>query len=174
MTNQYDPAIENTEETIAEIAVETASAEEAASPAAPVKRRPVTRRYNKKGRRIGKYAYAAPLGMLISFLSILGVVAIIISGIGAIHDARLLKHRGERKHAAAGNAANHFDLCEVKPALRDETATVFCHLVEYHYKKEEEYRAENAPGKNERERGDVCRRLLCRECKAPYSRRYEH
>ncbi len=43
--------------------------------------RPVTRRYNKRGTRRGKYAYAAPLGMLISLLSILGVVALVFGGI---------------------------------------------------------------------------------------------
>ncbi len=43
--------------------------------------RPVTRRYNKRGTRRGKYAYAAPLGVLISLLSILGVVALVFGGI---------------------------------------------------------------------------------------------
>lgn len=49
--------------------------------------RPVTRRYNKRGKRVGKYAYAAPLGFLISFLAIVGVVAIVWLGIGAIRNA---------------------------------------------------------------------------------------
>lgn len=44
--------------------------------------RPVTRRYNKRGKRRGKYAYAAPVGFLVSLLSIVGVVAIIISTVG--------------------------------------------------------------------------------------------
>lgn len=44
--------------------------------------RPVTRRYNKQGKRRGKYAYAAPVGFLVSLLSIVGVVAIIMSMVG--------------------------------------------------------------------------------------------
>lgn len=48
--------------------------------------RPVTRRYNKKGKRRGKYAYAAPVGFLVSLLSIVGVVAIIMSLIGFIRE----------------------------------------------------------------------------------------
>lgn len=43
--------------------------------------RPVTRRYNKRGTRRGKYAYAAPLGVLISLLSILGVAALVFGGV---------------------------------------------------------------------------------------------
>lgn len=46
--------------------------------------RPVTRRYNKRGTRRGKYAYAAPLGLLISALSIIGVVALVFGGIQLI------------------------------------------------------------------------------------------
>lgn len=46
--------------------------------------RPVTRRYNKRGKRRGKYAYAAPVGFLVSLLSIVGVVAIIVSLVGYI------------------------------------------------------------------------------------------
>lgn len=46
--------------------------------------RPVTRRYNKYGKRRGKYAYAAPLGMLISLLAVVGVVALAVAGIGAL------------------------------------------------------------------------------------------
>ena len=46
--------------------------------------RPVTRRYNKRGKRRGKYAYAAPLGMLISLLALVGVIALVVSGINAI------------------------------------------------------------------------------------------
>ena len=49
--------------------------------------RPVTRRYNKRGKRRGKYAYAAPLGVLISLLSIVGVVALIVTGVSAIRKA---------------------------------------------------------------------------------------
>ena len=43
--------------------------------------RPTTRRYNKRGTRRGKYAYAAPLGVLISLLSVLGVAALVFGGI---------------------------------------------------------------------------------------------
>lgn len=46
--------------------------------------RPVTRRYNKRGHRRGKYAYAAPVGFLVSLLSIVGVIAIIMSVVGFI------------------------------------------------------------------------------------------
>ncbi len=46
--------------------------------------RPVTRRYNKRGHRRGKYAYAAPLGVLISLLAVVGAVALVIAGIGGI------------------------------------------------------------------------------------------
>ena len=63
--NQYDPTIDNTEEVTAVVTEEEAPAvTKKPAPAAPT--RPVTRRYNKRGRRVGKYAYAAPLGMLIS------------------------------------------------------------------------------------------------------------
>lgn len=51
------------------------------------KERPVTRRYNRRGNRRGKYAYAAPLGMLISLLSIVGVVALVFVGIAAVKNA---------------------------------------------------------------------------------------
>lgn len=66
MDMQYDSTMTNTETTVS---------------------RPVTRRYNKRGQRRGKYAYAAPLGVLISLLSIVGVVAIVLSGIGAVRNA---------------------------------------------------------------------------------------
>lgn len=49
--------------------------------------RPVTRRYNRHGRRRGKYAYAAPLGMLISLLALVGIAAVVITGISAIRSA---------------------------------------------------------------------------------------
>ena len=52
----------------------------------PAERRPVTRRYNKKGKRRGKYAYAAPVGFLVSILSIVGVIAIIMSVTGYIRE----------------------------------------------------------------------------------------
>ena len=48
--------------------------------------RPVTRRYNKRGKRRGKYAYAAPLGVLISLLSIVGVVALIFTGVSVLKE----------------------------------------------------------------------------------------
>lgn len=47
----------------------------------PSKRRP---RYDKNGKRRGKYAFAAPVGFLVSLLSIVGVVAIIMSVVGYI------------------------------------------------------------------------------------------
>jgi len=40
--------------------------------------RPLTRRYNKRGKRRGKFAYAAPVGFLVSLLSIVGVIAIVL------------------------------------------------------------------------------------------------
>ena len=79
--NQYDPTTENIEE------VTPAVSEETSAPAPQAASRPVTRRYDKKGRRRGKYAYAAPLGMLISLLSIIGVIAIVVSGIGTVRNA---------------------------------------------------------------------------------------
>ncbi len=51
-------------------------------------RRPVTRRYNKKGKRRGKYAYAAPVGFLVSLLSVVGVIAILMSLVGYIREKR--------------------------------------------------------------------------------------
>lgn len=51
------------------------------------KERPVTRRYSRSGKRRGKFAYAAPLGMLISLLAIVGVVALVFTGISAIRSA---------------------------------------------------------------------------------------
>ncbi|MBQ7088956.1 MAG: hypothetical protein IJN04_04860 [Clostridia bacterium] len=50
----------------------------------PTEERPVTRRYNKRGKRRGKYAYAAPVGFLVSLLSIVGVVALVMSVVGFI------------------------------------------------------------------------------------------
>lgn len=79
--NQYDPTTENIED------VTPAVTEETSAPAPQAASRPVTRRYDKKGRRRGKYAYAAPLGMLISLLSIIGVIAIVVSGIGTVRNA---------------------------------------------------------------------------------------
>ncbi len=51
------------------------------------KQRPVTRRYNKRGKRRGRYAYAAPLGVLISLLAVVGVIALVFTGIGAIRSS---------------------------------------------------------------------------------------
>ena len=67
--------IENTNDVVAELPAEETPA---------VESRPVTRRYNKKGKRRGKYAYAAPVGFLMSLLSIVGVVAIVMSTVGYI------------------------------------------------------------------------------------------
>lgn len=50
----------------------------------PENERPVIRRYNKKGKRRGKYAYAAPLGVLITLLSLVGVAALIFAGVSAV------------------------------------------------------------------------------------------
>lgn len=46
--------------------------------------RPVTRRFSKRGKRRGKYAYAAPLGVLISLLAVVGVAALVFGGIAGI------------------------------------------------------------------------------------------
>ena len=51
-------------------------------------KRPVTRRYNKQGKRRGKYAYAAPVGFLVSILSIVGVIALCMSLVGYIREKR--------------------------------------------------------------------------------------
>ncbi|MBR2319380.1 MAG: hypothetical protein IKA50_01170 [Clostridia bacterium] len=53
-----------------------------------VEKRPVTRRYNKQGKRRGKYAFAAPVGFLVSILSIVGVIAVIMSVAGYIREKR--------------------------------------------------------------------------------------
>ena len=50
--------------------------------------RPVTRRYNRRGNRRGKYAYAAPLGVLITLLAVIGVAALIVTGVKAIRKAQ--------------------------------------------------------------------------------------
>ena len=58
-------------------------------------KRPVTRRYNRRGKRRGRYAYAAPLGVLISLLSIVGVVALVVTGIRSwskAQDTSYLEH----------------------------------------------------------------------------------
>lgn len=43
-------------------------------------------RYNKRGKRRGKYVFAAPVGFLVSLLSIVGVVAIVMGLVGYIRD----------------------------------------------------------------------------------------
>ncbi len=94
--SQYDPTIENTEDMTPAVAAEEAAEVVAVSePAQEAASRPVTRRYNKKGRRRGKYAYAAPLGVFISLLSIVGVIAIVMTGIGAVRNATDTTQLGE-------------------------------------------------------------------------------
>ena len=66
-------SIENTNDIEIELTADT-----------PAEERPVTRRYNKNGKRRGKYAYAAPVGFLVSLLSIVGVIALIMSLVGYI------------------------------------------------------------------------------------------
>lgn len=85
MEKQYDPANENNEETVTGAAAEPSATTETTG-----KPRPVTRRYNRWGRRRGKYAYAAPLGLLISLLSIVGVVALVFAGIAAVRHASVI------------------------------------------------------------------------------------
>ncbi len=79
------PVADEVIETTVEATTKEAVAEETAAKEPKEKSiRPVTRRYNKRGTRRGKYAYAAPLGMLISLLAVIGVVALVFVGIGAI------------------------------------------------------------------------------------------
>ncbi len=82
MEKQYDPANENIVEVTAEQETPMAAQVEMAK-----KQRPVTRRYNRRGARRGKYAYAAPLGVLISLLCVVGIVALIFTGVNAIRRA---------------------------------------------------------------------------------------
>lgn len=44
-------------------------------------------RYTKRGRRRGKYGYAAPLGVCITLLSLVGIVAIILGAVAAVRRA---------------------------------------------------------------------------------------
>lgn len=44
-------------------------------------------RYTAKGRRKGRYGYAAPLGLVIILLAIIGVAALVVSGVRAIQRA---------------------------------------------------------------------------------------
>lgn len=84
MSEQFEnntPEVELTDDLVEEtVAEESVAGETPATPNA----RPVTRRYNKRGNRRGKYAYAAPVGFLVSLLSIVGVVAIIVGGVNLI------------------------------------------------------------------------------------------
>ena len=73
MNKNPDSVLENTEDVTPETEVKKA--------------RPVTRRYNKNGKRRGKYAYAAPLGVLVSFLAVVGVAALILVGVFSIRAA---------------------------------------------------------------------------------------
>lgn len=90
--NQYDPTIENTD-AVTPAEPTTPSVKQPVPKAVSV--RPVTRRYNKNGKRRGKYAYAAPLGMLISLLSIIGIIAIVVSGVGTVRRATDTTQLGE-------------------------------------------------------------------------------
>lgn len=90
--NQYDPTIENTD-AVAPAEPTTPPVKKPVTKAVPA--RPVTRRYNKNGKRRGKYAYAAPLGMLISLLSIIGIIAIVASGVGTVRRATDTTQLGE-------------------------------------------------------------------------------
>ena len=69
------------------------SAEEPVVDDTPVEATPATassttsRRYDRKGRRRGKYALAAPIGFLMSALSIIGIIAIVMGGV------RFIKHQ---------------------------------------------------------------------------------
>ena len=49
--------------------------------------RPTTRRTGKDGRRRGKYAYAAPLGLVITLLSLVGAFALLFGGITLVRRA---------------------------------------------------------------------------------------
>lgn len=76
------------EESVEEVVEETAPTTESAPVEETVEEsaRPVIRRYNKRGTRRGKYGYAAPIGMLISLLSIVGVVALVFGGIRLVEN----------------------------------------------------------------------------------------
>lgn len=51
----------------------------------PVIRSP---RYTKKGRRKGRHWYAAPLGLLVLLLALVGLISLIVTGVGAIRKAQ--------------------------------------------------------------------------------------
>lgn len=80
MSEKINAGVEQTAGKTIDIELPTEIAEKKAA-------RPVTRRYNRHGKRRGKYAYAAPLGMLISLLAIVGIVAVVFTGISAIQNA---------------------------------------------------------------------------------------
>ncbi|MBQ5840621.1 MAG: hypothetical protein IIW40_01565, partial [Clostridia bacterium] len=48
---------------------------------------PASRRYDKQGRRRGRYAYAAKLGWLITLLSLIGVVTVVFAGVSLVRRA---------------------------------------------------------------------------------------
>ncbi len=48
---------------------------------------PASRRYDKQGRRRGRFGYAASLGWLITLLSLIGVVAVVFAGVSAVRRA---------------------------------------------------------------------------------------
>lgn len=100
MSNKPDSILENTEDMTPDTEVtETAAvAEETSAEAetvAPAKKRPLTRRYNKNGKRRGKYAYAAPLGVLVSFLAVVGVAALVLVGVFSIRAATDISYMEE-------------------------------------------------------------------------------
>ena len=52
-------------------------------------------RYGRRGKRRGKYGYAAPLGIVVTLLSLLGVVALVMGGISLVKrltDTTQLEH----------------------------------------------------------------------------------
>ncbi len=55
---------------------------------APAKKRATPQRYNKQGKRRGKNAFAAPVGFAVSILSIVGVIALMMSLVGFIREKR--------------------------------------------------------------------------------------
>lgn len=101
MNKNPDSILENTDEQTPEteetaVAETEPAAESAEAPKAERgKSRPVTRRYNRNGKRRGKYAYAAPLGVLVSFLAVVGVAALILVGVFSIRAATDISYMEE-------------------------------------------------------------------------------
>ena len=92
MNKNPDSVLENTEE----LTPETEAEETKAAEKAPEKKsRPVTRRYTKSGKRRGKYAYAAPLGVLVTFLAVVGVAALVLVGVFSIRAATDISYMEE-------------------------------------------------------------------------------